>query len=245
MCLAPSEIVRQVRELVWHERNALQAHDSCARAEFQMQAQAQASKYGDDLQLQEQPPGELLPSLLAHFQRLFDVRGVQGVLPKMNELYLHSQEHANFTKALKGVVGVEPGATFQTLLSAVRQLAESGAGGATGGGDASDGDGDLVVDGNGHLVVDHGHMDGGDGGDAGDGGSGAGGARDGDGGGSGSGGASAGASAVAGDGDSVTGSASAVESVPSAPLETETSSCESAGGAAAAAAAEDPPGALG
>ena len=176
------------------------------------------------------------------------MRGVQGVLPKMNELYLHSQEHANFTKALKGVVGVEPGATFQTLLSAVRQLAESGAGGATGGGDASDGDGDLVVDGNGHLVVDHGHMDGGDGGDAGDGGSGgsgAGGARDGDGGGSGSGGASAGASAVAGDGDSVTGSASAVESVPSAPLEAETSSCESAGGAAAAAAAEDPPGALG
>ena len=134
------------------------------------------------------------------------------------------------------MVGVEPGATFQTLLSAVRQLAESGAGGATGGGDASDGDGDLVVDGNGHLVVDHGHMDGGDGGDAGDGGSGAGGARDGDGGGSGSGGASAGASAVAGDGDSVTAhasdDASAVESGRSAPLELE-------------AAASADPGALG
>ena len=59
---------------------------------------AHASKLGDDLQLTEHAPGELLPSLLAHFQKLFGVRGVQGVLPKMNELYLHSQEHATFTK---------------------------------------------------------------------------------------------------------------------------------------------------
>ena len=59
---------------------------------------AHASKLGDDPQLLEHAPGELLPSLLAHFQKLFGVRGVQGVLPKMNELYLHSQEHATFTK---------------------------------------------------------------------------------------------------------------------------------------------------
>jgi hypothetical protein len=75
----------------------------------------------------------------------------------MNEVYLHSQEHANFTTALKGVVGLEPGATFQTLLAAVRQLAGSGGGGAaTGGGVASDG--------NGSLIVDHGHMHSDDGG---------------------------------------------------------------------------------
>ena len=36
----------------------------------------------------ELQPSDLLSKIVAHFERLFGVRGTQGVLPKMNELYL-------------------------------------------------------------------------------------------------------------------------------------------------------------
>ena len=67
ICLAPSELVHQVRELVQHEKKAQLALANFAQADLQLGAGAD----------------ELLGKLVAHFERLFDVKqGAQGVLPR-------------------------------------------------------------------------------------------------------------------------------------------------------------------
>lgn len=60
--------------------------------------------------------------VVQHFQYLFQVKKVEGVLPKMNELYLYTSEMENMIKVLKSLVGIE-GTCSNTVLLATLQAA--------------------------------------------------------------------------------------------------------------------------
>lgn len=86
----PREILSQVQELVSQERKALRALDTFQRADMHLKLQ----------------PEDLVSRLCSHFSRLFDVRGTEGMLPKMNELYLFVNEQQNFVKVTASAAAV-------------------------------------------------------------------------------------------------------------------------------------------
>lgn len=49
-------------------------------------------------------PDQLLHKMIAHFQRLFEVKALDGVFPKMNELYLTVNEARNCMSAIKSML---------------------------------------------------------------------------------------------------------------------------------------------
>ena len=79
------DLLAQVQELVAQERKALRALDTFQRADMHLKLQ----------------PEDLTSKMCMHFGRLFEVRGTEGMLPKMNELYLFVNEQSNFVKVAK------------------------------------------------------------------------------------------------------------------------------------------------
>ena len=51
-----------------------------------------------------QHPEALTSKIVAHFQQLFDVRSVDGIFPKMTEIYLTVNELGNFLKVLRSTL---------------------------------------------------------------------------------------------------------------------------------------------
>jgi hypothetical protein len=66
-------------------------------------------------------PADFLSHVCSHFNRLFELRSTEGMLPKMNELYLFVNEQTNFLKVLRSMLGVEKDASVHSLLSTLRQ----------------------------------------------------------------------------------------------------------------------------
>lgn len=70
-------------------------------------------------------PELFVSRVVQHFQYLFQVKKVEGVLPKMNELYLFTSEMENMIKVLKGLVGIE-GTCSNTVLLVTLEAAIEG-----------------------------------------------------------------------------------------------------------------------
>lgn len=65
---------------------------------------------------------ELTSKLIQHFQHLFDVPNMEGVLPKMNDLYNKVQECQNAMSALNQVLGLSFNASSSETLSLARRV---------------------------------------------------------------------------------------------------------------------------
>ena len=59
-----------------------------------------------DVQGSEKPSLEQLQSIIAHFQKLFDVNTVSGVFPRMNELYLRVGEVYNAMHTMRELLNL-------------------------------------------------------------------------------------------------------------------------------------------
>jgi len=91
--------------------------------EAQLVAKAEAYEAAE-LEVQE-APNLLAHQIARHFQHLFQVKKLEGVLPKMNELYIYCSETNTMLKALSSTFGLTARASPKTLLLAVQQsLAE-------------------------------------------------------------------------------------------------------------------------
>ena len=66
-------------------------------------------------------PSDMTSKLIAHFRKLFDVKSTEGMLPKMNELYLFANQQFNLNKVLKSMVGLKESASTHQLLAAMRE----------------------------------------------------------------------------------------------------------------------------
>jgi len=98
--------VAEVCELVELERELL--------ARKHVFEKAEASLTGE--------PTLLVNKLVSHFRELFGVKGVDGVLPKMNELYLFANEMENTLRLLRTMLGLADRASTNQCLSAVRAV---------------------------------------------------------------------------------------------------------------------------
>mmetsp|Transcript_31232 Transcript_31232/g.101851 ORF Transcript_31232/g.101851 Transcript_31232/m.101851 type:complete len:304 (-) Transcript_31232:37-948(-) len=105
----PAELAAQIRDLIEMERAHLLTKANFQNAEAALKAEPEA----------------LVNKICAHFQHLFEVRALDGVLPKMNQLYMQGTEAKNFMRVLRQLLGLEEGAGVQHVLSRVRQILDT------------------------------------------------------------------------------------------------------------------------
>ena len=107
-----AEILRVVAELIRMKQSLLGQQAAFAKAGIKIQA-------GTD---------ELFSQIVKHFQQLFEVKTVQGVLPKMNEIYVFVNEMENFIQILRPLLGLSPKCSLHTIINAIEtQLLEQNA----------------------------------------------------------------------------------------------------------------------
>ena len=70
-------------------------------------------------------PTEMTARMVTHFQQLFDVHSVKGVMPKMNELFLYSSEMKTFLDAARGRLQLNSHATTAAVMSALSEITET------------------------------------------------------------------------------------------------------------------------
>ena len=73
-------------------------------------------------QIMKDTPDELLSKIVAHFQRLFNCKNLEGTFAAINQAYLSLTESRNFLKALRNLVGLDRSAGTNACLARVRQL---------------------------------------------------------------------------------------------------------------------------
>ncbi|GBG31673.1 Centrosomal protein of 70 kDa [Hondaea fermentalgiana] len=101
-----AQIVQAVRDLVSLERGMMD-HQTAFRA-------------ADDFLANN--PDALVSRCVAHFQQLFELRSVEGVIPKMNELYVYTNEMRNFMQVLRPTVGLGSNASVHACLAKLQDL---------------------------------------------------------------------------------------------------------------------------
>lgn len=69
-------------------------------------------------------PDELVSQLMNHILYIFDIKELQGVLPKMNQLYIFIEEQRNFLSSMRDLLALK-GASDHTVLSTISSTLNS------------------------------------------------------------------------------------------------------------------------
>ncbi|TMW66086.1 hypothetical protein Poli38472_003851 [Pythium oligandrum] len=72
----------------------------------------------------ERRPSVLINQIVRHFSHLFHVKSIEGVLPKINEVYLYVNEMENFLKVVRSVLDLRPDTSVASCLSAIQERVE-------------------------------------------------------------------------------------------------------------------------
>ena len=75
-------------------------------------------------EMRKNPTG-MTTRMINHFKQLFDVTSIQGVTPKMNELFLYSSEMKTFLDAVKGKLKMNPHATTSAVMQALTEVTKT------------------------------------------------------------------------------------------------------------------------
>ena len=108
--------VAEVMELVTLEREIESKHNTFAEAERSVAAE----------------PSLLVNRLVSHFRELFGVKKMDGVLPKMNEIYLFVNEMEHKSQMLRAVLGRDRKDSMDDCIAIVRKMVEDGIKGGSG-----------------------------------------------------------------------------------------------------------------
>jgi len=90
--MALHDIIKQIDELVQSEEYLLNSKQSFNVAEKDLVSN----------------PEDLCNRIIRHFQHIFTVKSIEGVFPKMNQIYLELNEMRNFLKTIKSILGLGP-----------------------------------------------------------------------------------------------------------------------------------------
>jgi len=88
--MALHDIVKQIDELVQSEEYLLNSKHCFQSAEKEL----------------VRNPEDLCNRIIRHFQHIFTVKSIEGVFPKMNQIYLELNEMRNFLKTIKSILGL-------------------------------------------------------------------------------------------------------------------------------------------
>uniref|UniRef100_A0AAV1TRF6 Centrosomal protein of 70 kDa n=1 Tax=Peronospora matthiolae TaxID=2874970 RepID=A0AAV1TRF6_9STRA len=101
-----SRAVRAVSELVELEKGVIHHRDMYTLAAEEV----------------ERRPNDLVNPIVRHFAYLFQVRNIDGILPKMNETYLMVNEMKNFVHAIRGILRLKKDSSLVYCLDIIKEL---------------------------------------------------------------------------------------------------------------------------
>ncbi|KAK3734814.1 hypothetical protein QZH41_009693, partial [Actinostola sp. cb2023] len=105
------------------DNKTLRVKDLKAMVESLSQQDRRAGPH--DIKGTEKPTVEQLQSIVAHFQKLFDVTTVSGVFPRMNELYLRVGEVYNAMHAMRELLNLDSSCRAADVVNAVGKLSKA------------------------------------------------------------------------------------------------------------------------
>ncbi|KAJ7381314.1 gamma-tubulin binding [Desmophyllum pertusum] len=79
----------------------------------------------NEMQAREEPSLNQLMSIVAHFQKLFDVNSIGGVFPRMNEVYMRLGETYNAMNNMREFLCLEPTCKASDVVNAVAKLSKA------------------------------------------------------------------------------------------------------------------------
>merc|ERR1712154_389511 len=85
------EIVKQIEELVQSEEYLLNSKQCFNNAQKNLMTN----------------PEDLCNRIIRHFQHIFSIKNIEGVFPKMNQIYLEIEEMRNLVKTIKSILGLQ------------------------------------------------------------------------------------------------------------------------------------------
>mmetsp|Transcript_19203 Transcript_19203/g.24427 ORF Transcript_19203/g.24427 Transcript_19203/m.24427 type:complete len:498 (+) Transcript_19203:1609-3102(+) len=99
------QIIKRVNSLVRLEISLLGQREAFSTAEEQIHAN----------------PDVVVNQIIMHFQQLFNVNHLEGVLPKLNEVYVFTNEMKNFLQILRPTLGLPGNASTHACLSSLEE----------------------------------------------------------------------------------------------------------------------------
>lgn len=105
--MTDEQVLGCLRELIEVERTLLNSHEAYQAAEEHI----------------KQHPDVLSSRFVTHFRELFGVKSINGLFPKLNEVFVFSNEMKHFLQVARPTLGLGPGATSQTCLSKLEDMA--------------------------------------------------------------------------------------------------------------------------
>ena len=96
--------------------------------EFQEEVMRHTQNYSDAQKYINERPEVLINSLMAHIQYLFGISTLQGVIPRMNEVYLFTEEMSNFMSNVRQMLHMKsmPDATVLTEIYGRIKITQAG-----------------------------------------------------------------------------------------------------------------------
>ncbi|KAG0621672.1 hypothetical protein M758_3G039400 [Ceratodon purpureus] len=87
---------------------------------------ATKASYSDAGAIVKAEPQKLLHRIVAHFQMLFEVPKLEGVMTVMNSVYIKCTEYHNFARALSSMLGLEKEEGPNTIISTLNSMMSNG-----------------------------------------------------------------------------------------------------------------------
>jgi cell fate (sporulation/competence/biofilm development) regulator YmcA (YheA/YmcA/DUF963 family) len=84
---------------------------------FQLESFEHSETFKNAGEFMAQNPEKLTNRLLAHIQYLFDVKELQGLIPRMNQVYLLNEESRNFFNSLRLVLGASSSVQTSVIIA--------------------------------------------------------------------------------------------------------------------------------
>jgi len=78
-----------------------------------------------EIRQEEEPSVNQLKSIVAHFQKLFDITSIGGVFPRMNQVYMRLGETYNAMNNMREFLGLEPACKASDVVNAVAKLSKA------------------------------------------------------------------------------------------------------------------------
>ena len=104
--LALHEIVKQIEELVESEEYLLNSKQCFSNAEKNLVLN----------------PNDLNNRIIKHFQHIFSIKNIEGVFPKMNQIYLEINQQKNLIKTIKSILGLPQNCAINLCFKELQKL---------------------------------------------------------------------------------------------------------------------------
>ena len=71
-------------------------------------------------------PNDLNNRIIRHFQHIFSVKSIEGVFPKLNQIYLELNEQRNLIKTIKSILGLPHNCAINLCFKELQKIVANG-----------------------------------------------------------------------------------------------------------------------